>query len=107
MTKKGLAVLELLNKKTRARGVYTSAEPMGRLGMCELVIKFTSFKELLLGRFFVILKCILFLNEVFLITLKVMPIFSLEYFVSFYRDLVGVLMHSKMKLKRKKKFLKR
>ena len=102
MTKKGLAVLELLNKKTRARGVYTSAEPMGRLGMCELVIKFTTFKELLLGRFFVILKCILFL-----ITLKVMPIFSLEYFVSFYRDPVAVLMHSKMKLKRKKKFLKR
>ena len=103
-------MLELLNKKTRARGVYTSAEPMGRLGrlgMCELVIKFTTFKELLLGRFFVILKCILFLNEVFLINLKVMPIFSLEYFVSFYRDPVAVLMHSKMKLKRKKKFLKR
>ena len=65
MTKKGLAVLELLNKNARARGVYTSAEPMGRLGMCELVIKFTTFKELLLGRFFVILKCILFLKEVF------------------------------------------
>ena len=43
MTKKGLAVLELLNKKTRARGVYTSAEPMGRLGMFERVIKFTTY----------------------------------------------------------------
>ena len=57
--------------------------------------------------FLVILKCILFLNDVFLINLKVMPIFSLEYFVSFYRDSVAVLMHSKMKLKRKMKFLKR